>query len=429
MKEERESGMAKNAAWLLGELPELERAGVIDAPTAARLRARYADAAQGGGALGLSAILGALLVGLGLILLVAHNWDQWSRGLRLFITALPLAGGQAACVYALWRRPLSQAWREGAAAFTALAFAAALALVAQIFQFGGDLDRYLLSCALVALPLVYALDASLLAVLVGAALLGWVGAQDGAARAPLLVLLAYATLLPHAISVWRRDRGSLRSVLLIGWLVPLLFAALTVAMPWVRHYGWLWIGACALLLILLDDGLGGELSLVRRPLRAYGELGWALVALATTFPEFWREHWLARYADGALLQAGVVLGLVLAAAGLLALHALWRRQWLLAALAVPVAALALTQGHAPPAVPLAVFFNAYVLAIGVAVIQAGLHTRLLRLVSSGLTLIAVLVLLRFFGGEWSFVARGVAFVATGLGFLAAHAWLRRKVRP
>ncbi|MGH8446704.1 MAG: DUF2157 domain-containing protein [Solimonas sp.] len=421
--------MAKNAAaWLLAELPELERAGVIDTPTAARLRARYSEAAQSGGALGLSAVLGALLVGLGVILLVAHNWDDWSRGLRLFVTALPLAAGQLACAWALLRRPESQVWRESAAVFAGLAFAAALALVSQIFQFGGDLDRYLLTCALLALPLVYALDSSLLAILAGGALLGWVGTQSEAAREPLLVLLAYATLLPHAWMVWRRDRGSLRSVLLLGWLAPLLFAALTLAMPWVRHFGWLWVGACALLLMQIDDGLGGGLALVRRPLRAYGEAGWALVALAATFPEFWREHFLSRYADGELSQAGIVVGVALLAVAVLTARALWRRQWLLAALALPVLALAAAQGRVPPAMPLALFFNAYVLAIGVALIQSGLRERVLRYVSSGLTLIAVLVLLRFFGGEWSFVMRGVAFVATGLGFLAAHAWLRRKVR-
>ena len=58
-----------------------------------------------------------------------------------------------------------------------------------------------------------------------------------------------------------------------------------------------------------------------------------------------------------------------------------------------------------------------------------MRQRELRQISSGLTLLAGLVLLRFFGGEWSFVARGLAFVAIGLGFLFAHAWLRRRLHP
>lgn len=424
--------MAKNrAAWLLAELPALESAGVVDAATAARLRTHYAGAVQDGGlARGLSALLGAVLVGLGLILLVAHNWDLWSRGLRLFVVALPLAAGQLACVWTLRRHAGSRVWRESSAVFAALAFAAALALVAQIFQFGGDLDRYLLSCALVALPLVYALDSSALAVLAGGALLGWVGAQDTALRQPLAVLLAFATLAPHYFLVRRHEGEALRSAWLLGGLAPLLVAALTLAMPSVERWAWLWCAACALLLLQLDALLGGEASFVRRPLRVYGELGWALVALAATFPEFWRGGGSRPPAVAAPAPTAWALGLVLAAALLLTLDALRRRRWLHAGLAIPALTLAGVQGLGlvPLPTPAAVLFNLYVLAIGIAVIAAGLRERRLRGVSSGLALIAALVLLRFFGSEWSFVARGLGFVAVGLAFLAAHAWLRRRLR-
>ncbi|NGY05240.1 DUF2157 domain-containing protein [Solimonas terrae] len=418
------------AAWLLSELPELERAGVLDAASAARLRAHYAEAGSDTVAPGLSATLGALLLGLGVILLVAHNWDQWGRALRLLVVALPLAAGQAACAWTLFRHPDSRGWRECSATFAALAFAAALALVSQIFQLGGALDRYLLGCALVGLPLLYALDSSVLAVLIGAALLGWVGAQDERMRQPLLVLLAFATLLPHVVSVWRRAPHSMRSTWLIGWLVPLVFAALSLTMPAMRQFAAFWLSAWALLLIQLDSAIGGEASLIRRPLRAYGELGWALVALAATFPDFWRESWFGQGGATTLWQTGLVAILLLALGLLCTVHALWRRRWLLAALSLPMLVTASTQAGfgAPPASLLALLFNAYVLAIGIALISEGLRAQRLRAVSSGLTLIAVLVLLRFFGSEWSFVLRGVAFVVVGLAFLAANLWLRRKVR-
>lgn len=423
--------MAKqSASWLLSELPELERAGVIDVATAARLRSHYAASASAAVAPGLSAILGALLLGLGVILLVAHNWDQWGRALRLFVVALPLAASQFACVWALRRHPQSTSWCECAAVFSALAFAAALALVSQIFQSGGDLDRYLLSCALLALPLLYALDSSVLAVLIGAALVGWVGATGDHLRSPLLVLLAFATLLPHVVSVWRRGPHSVRCTWLLGALVPLWFVAMTLTVPAMRQFAAFWLSAWALLLILLDDAIGGDASLIRRPLRVYGELGWSLVALAATFPDFWRGSWFGYPGGATLWSAGFVAILLLAAGLLLSVRALWRRQWLLAALSLPMLATAAAQSHpgASPALALALLFNAYVLAIGLALIGDGLRAQRLREVSSGLTLIAVLVLLRFFGSEWSFVVRGVAFVAVGLAFLAANFWLRRKVR-
>lgn len=425
--------MAKqSASWLLSELPELERAGVVDAATAARLRGHYAESASAAVVPGLSAILGALLLGLGVILLVAHNWDQWGRALRLFVVALPLAAAQFACVWTLRRHPQSTSWRECAAVFSALAFAAALALVSQIFQFGGDLDRYLLVCALLGLPLLYALDSSVLAVLIGAAMVGWVGATGDHLRSPLAVLLAFATLLPHVVSVWRRGPHSVRCTWLLGALVPLCFIAMTLTMPAMRQFAAFWLSAWALLLILLDDAIGGDASLIRRPLRVYGELGWSLVALAATFPDFWRGSWFGYPGDATLWSAGFVAILLLAAGLLLSVRALWRRQWLLAALSllmlVTAAAAQAPHLDAAVALALALLFNVYVLAIGLALIGDGLRAQRLRAVSSGLTLIAVLVLLRFFGSEWSFVVRGVAFVAVGLAFLAANFWLRRKVR-
>ncbi len=36
-------------------------------------------------------ILGSLLVGLGIVLLVAHNWDEMSRQCKLSLLFLPLA--------------------------------------------------------------------------------------------------------------------------------------------------------------------------------------------------------------------------------------------------------------------------------------------------------------------------------------------------
>ena len=39
-------------------------------------------------------ILGALLVGLGLILIIAHNWDELSRTTKIIFAFLPLIVGQ-----------------------------------------------------------------------------------------------------------------------------------------------------------------------------------------------------------------------------------------------------------------------------------------------------------------------------------------------
>ncbi len=70
-----------NGPWITQVLPELVREGLITADQAERIRARYAADPQRSGnrMLLVFAILGSLLVGLGIILIIAHNWDELRR--------------------------------------------------------------------------------------------------------------------------------------------------------------------------------------------------------------------------------------------------------------------------------------------------------------------------------------------------------------
>lgn len=166
--------MQNEAAWLLGELPDLVAKNVLDESAAARLRAHYAQAAatQGPGwGMILLAIGGAALVGLGVILIFAHNWENWTPEVRVALSLAPLLLGQLAALHAL--RNGSRLWSEGAGLFTALAIGASIALIAQTYQFGGDLPRFILTWTLLALPLVYLLDSSAVAAFCWLGVLGW----------------------------------------------------------------------------------------------------------------------------------------------------------------------------------------------------------------------------------------------------------------
>ncbi len=108
-----------SAPKLLDALPQLVSEGLITAEQAERIRARYAsDAAQGTGRMLLVfAILGSLLVGLGIMLIVAHNWDDFSRPVRTVLAIAPVLIGQALVWHALRAKPDVRAWREGSAVF------------------------------------------------------------------------------------------------------------------------------------------------------------------------------------------------------------------------------------------------------------------------------------------------------------------------
>ncbi len=420
--------MKQGREWLLEQLPELERAGVLDAAAGERLRRHYqaqGEAPRSGWARILSAVLGAALIGLGVILLVAHNWDGWSRGMRLATAFTPLLLGQLACFLALLRAPADAGWREAAAVFTAAGFAAALALVGQIYHFPGDLDRFLLTCLLVSLPLVYLLNASLTAVLCAAAMAAWAAASDAT---PFMVVALFATLLPHVWQAWRQDAQSLRSVALASTLAPLFFVAMLAVLPHSWRLGWLWFAECAALLWLMDGRERG--GVLRRPLQNYGRAGVAVAALAGALTEFWSHGNFWYRGDDSPAQAWWLLGAVLVGVLWLSLRALRARDWLGAAGAFPALMLwlALMVDSERYAVPLALLFNVYVLGLGIAIVRQGVAARQMARANSGLVLLAVLILMRFFDSDWPFTVRGVAFVLVGVGFLGANLWLKRRVQ-
>lgn len=423
--------MKTHSDWLLRELPHLVASGVLDAAAAERLRAHYAARADGRNRWGrvLFPVLGGLLIGLGSILLVAHNWDDWPRSTRLGLALTPLLLGQLACVWTVLEAPLSRAWREASAAFTALAFAAALALVGQVYHFAGDLDRFLLTCALATLPLVYILDASLAAMLCAGAFTAWAYVMPDPEAPVWMVLVLFALLLPHAGHVMRRDADGLRSVALNAVLIPAFFAAILAGFPNVPRLVLWWLAEAGAILVMLEALRETRAPLWRRPLVLYGGGAVAVAALVGSFPEIWRGwSWYLRPQQlpmvWALLTAGLAWLVVLS-------FRAWRRgHWLAAMQAFPavVMALAAPIDSRAPAMALAALLSAYLLVLGLGTFRAGVRHRDAGLATRGLVLIALLVLLRFVDAEWSFTARGIAFVVTGMFFTVATLWLRRRMQ-
>src|SRR3954467_8779581 len=133
--------------WLLSELPDLVANGVLNQETADALRQHYSLQPSGEprriGFI-LSAILGSVLVGAGVILLVAHNWDFLSRPVRCGIAFTPLVLSQALAIFVLLRRGQSTAWRETAAILNVAAIGTAMALVSRTYQIQGDFARFIL---------------------------------------------------------------------------------------------------------------------------------------------------------------------------------------------------------------------------------------------------------------------------------------------
>ena len=427
--------MQKEAAWLLRELTDLVGNGVVDEDSAARLRTHYAQAAAaqgpGWGTI-LLAIGGATRVGLGVILIFAHNWEDWTPGVRVALSLAPLLIGQLAVLQALRNR--SRLWSEGAGMFTALAIGASIALIAQTYQFGGDLPRFILTWTLLALPLIYLLDSSGTAALCWIGALGWTlasrhegwwgeTAQD-VVRLPAFLLLA-SLPLPHLMRHLRIDRGSSR----VAWLLRVALIVIVVGIADAPDYQqwsellFVYAGMAAAAALAGRRYFSGVRGIWGNPLQGAGHLGVLIIALLITVHDVWRDMHVPH---STLLLVPCVLGLL----------AMWFAVQLMrsegALLPFTIAALTplvfLLDVLAPEPSLMTVLAHIYALMLAAALIGTGLRDGRLGLANEGAGLIAALVLLRFFDSDLSYVVRGVGFIVTGAGFFAANLWLRRRVR-
>ncbi|MDR0901931.1 MAG: DUF2157 domain-containing protein [Opitutaceae bacterium] len=429
---------SKFAARLLEELPALESGKIVTPEVAEALRRHYAPHAAPGQArpvaLVISALLGGLLIGAGIILLAAHNWDELGRPARTVLSLAPLAAGIALAFFAQARRPGSAAWREGGGVFYFLAIGASIALISQTYHLYNDFLGFLLVWTTLSLALVYLLGSG--AVFFGfLACVVWRGfevADFMTGRAPGILqawLWLLAALPFYGWHVWKRREAVMTSwlSLAIALAVPLLLLATAFGNEPVFSYLWPVAFASVFALFYLFSRVWfGEVPLFRNPFRALGSLGVAVLAVVLSF-KYVFNHVFGGLHESHVLVAGVifaVLAVCLVMFGPAARRRAGACNWAAAAFPLAVVlATAMADGGAA-----AVVMNLYALALGGFTLARGVRRGSMAGMNEGALLLAVLAACRFFDSDISFVVRSVAFIVIGAGFLGANLWFlsRRK---
>jgi uncharacterized membrane protein len=153
--------------WLASQLPEWEKAGWVTPEGARAIREKYhpgeVSARSTSPVYTAISILGAALLGGGIILLFAYNWNMLGRGVRTFLSLLPLALAQGITLFALLRKADRPAWREGSATGLVASVAAGIALIGQTYNIQGNLSSFLLTWMLLSAPLVFVLRSRVVA--------------------------------------------------------------------------------------------------------------------------------------------------------------------------------------------------------------------------------------------------------------------------
>ncbi|MFK7948203.1 MAG: DUF2157 domain-containing protein [Saprospiraceae bacterium] len=411
-------------------LTDLVEDGIITQETADKIALYYTKEDNSTNRLlAIFGVLGATLIGLGIILIIAHNWDNLSRSFKTIIAFVPLLIGQILCGFAILKQKESVAWIESTASFLVFAIGASIALVSQIYNIPGDLASFLLTWILLCLPLIYVMQSSMVSVLciAGITYYGTLVGYDYPSQIPFWYWLMLLAILPHYYWLYKNQPKS-NFIVFHHWLLPL---SLTIMLgTFGLKHGELWMIVAYMSLFGFFYNIGNLPFFQKQKTRSNGYepiawLGTMIMLLTLSFRFFWDEM---NYGDDLeVMSAEFIAALVLTILGIVTY---WYQQKQSTQMTKPMQvvfllfAIIFLIGIITPVS--AILINLLILGIGIMTINNGAKQEHFGILNTGLLIITALVTCRFFDTNLSFVIRGLLFVMVGIGFFGANYWLIQK---
>ena len=400
---------------ILKELDELTAAEVISPEVAERIRDYAQERAESSASHRLLTVfgaLGAILIALGIIVLLAHNWDELPRWIKTIISFLPLLTGQAACGYLLFKKGLTSWWGEAAAAFTALSIGAAIAMVHQVYNLPDSSFASFLSLWLIlALPTLYLMRSRATAVLyyIGIGTLCVLGDREEWTTY-YTSLAAFALILPFYI--WHiRHQANSAITYAFHWLTVVFTGiALSILSANLRDNSTiLWFVLLSAIYIMIGKYL--QTSIYYNAYKVAALLCIPICFFIEDFPSFNNNYTL-------YTTIAIVLFYFLFIAKYYYIDKKEKKLDLVLVF------------------PLLYIFSNYlfhyfiyhfiILALGAYYIWKGFKSERSLLVNYGLAVISIEVAIRFFDSSLPFIFKGIIFILLGVGFFIANYFILKQ---
>ena len=398
---------------ILKELDELTAAEVISPEVAERIRHYAEQRTQSNSSHRLLTVfgaLGAILIALGVIVLLAHNWDELPRWIKTFFSFLPLLAGQAACGYLLFYKRLTSWWGEAAAAFTALTIGATIAMVHQVYNLpDSSFASFLTLWLILALPTLYLMRSRATAVLyyIGIGALCILGYREWPTYYTSLV--TFALILPFYIWHIRYKANSVITYAFHWLTVVFSGIALFILSANIRDDGAiLWFVLLSAIYLMIGKYL--QTSIYYNAYKVAALLCIPICFFIEDFPSF----------NNYTLYTTIVI--VLFYFLLIAkYYYIDKKEKILDLVLV---------------FPLLYIFSIYlvrlylydlvILALGAYYIRKGFKSERSLVVNYGLSVISVEIAIRFFDSYYPFIIKGIVFILLGIGFFVANYFILKQ---
>ena len=278
--------------WVRGEIELWSRDGLVSPAQAETLRRRYSVAESGPGwGMIVFSSLGAVIAGLGVILLFAYNWHAIPK-----FGKLALVLGALAAVHGMGLRLFLAGVRfrnlgEGLCLLGTMLFGAGIWLVAQIYHIEEHFPNAFLIWGLGALALGLVMPSIPQAILAAILLTTWCGIERIEFDTPMYAAPILLAVVLGGLAWWRKSR-LLLGVILLAFTISIIFTLPDIDRhPWLIFCTVLNLGALWIALRFLARMYGG----FHASAPVFGFFGWAIFYVSLyllCFPEL--NHHLLR---------------------------------------------------------------------------------------------------------------------------------------
>jgi uncharacterized membrane protein len=414
---------------LIKELQDLVKNQVISQEIASKIEAYYQSNQdeKPNRLFTVFGVLGSLLVGLGIILMLAHNWDDFSRTTKTIFAFLPLVIGQLLVGYSILKKK-NATWRESSGTFLFFTVGSSIALVAQIYNIPSSSGTFLLTWIVLCLPLIYLLKSNALVILhiVYATSYAFEVGYFIGDNSPWLYVLLMALIMPYYLRLLTK-RSSANITSIINWLIPM---SLTIVLgAFITVFDEL-VFLSYIILFGLFYNIGkipffNTLKLRQNGYLVLGSFGSVVLLLIASFRWIWDD--VLHISKFVPEDSTVVIALFIIASIVLGYLFLKKqvKTFNLFHFVYIMMTILFFIGLANDVTP-TVVTNILLFILGINAIKIGADKFHFGILNYGLLIITALVVCRFFDTNMSYVIRGLLFVAVGVGFFVTNYIMLKK---
>ena len=420
---------------ILKDLSDLVKDGIVTEETAERIRSYYSrQPSQSTNRLFIVfGILGALLVGMGIVLIIAHNWDSLPKIAKLAIGLIPMLAGQVAAGIFVLKKSDSRTWKEGTATFLFVSVAISISIVSQVYNIEGNFGNFLLTWMSLTLPIVYVLRSSMASLLYISGIT-WYACEVSYFNYPhghaWWYWLLLALILPFYYFEFIKDGIKNNFFYFHSWLLTL---SLTICLGVFadKHGELIMIAYMSLFSAFVIAGEMPAIDTGRVISNAFlvvGSLGVIISLLILSFDFYWDEledSRSERFFDSIEFIVSAVCAIIAGALLVLTFRTKSFAEVNSKSFAFIIFILLFFIGLQVPTLS-QLLVNLVILLFAIHTIRNGAQRNHLGILNYGLLIITSLILCRFFDTDFSFVVRGLLFISVGVGFFVANYMMIKK---